>query len=328
VDAALECPIAISTSRRVGQLDILAIHGHGKCGGNQPRRSRPIQWRPCRPAKHRHAVKTRRGFSLVEVLVVMGIIGVLIGLALPAISRLRVQAQKTSCLNNLRNQAFAALAFEQAIGKLPPASIAGPFEPMAVPELAGHGVYACLIGYLHSPAIAADYQFKFDYTDAENQPIAKMKVNVLSCPGCRPDLIEVFERDENENVLRYGSASHYGPLQASRVFIEFGWGKPDGNFAGALEGNHFTPLTDIKDGAATTILFSEQGPKAAAWTGPATVGLAREAFVGGTGNLAPHPGGFTVVCCDGSARLIHRGMDGQVFGAMCTRAGGESIGED
>jgi prepilin-type N-terminal cleavage/methylation domain-containing protein len=269
----------------------------------------------------------RRGLSLVEVLVVIGIVGVLIGLTMPAIARLRVQSQKTSCLNNLHNLAVAALAFDQAVGRLPPASIAGPFEQMGVPEAVDHGVFACLIGFLNSPALAADYHWGFDYTDEANQPIAKLRLNVLTCPGCPPDLVEVFERDENENIMRFGAAGHYGPLVPSAVFIDLGWSEPETNFAPALATNQMNRLADIKDGAAQTILFSEQGPKAAAWTGPATVGLAREAFVGGTGNLAPHPGGFTVVCCDGSARLIYRGMDPRIFAAMCTRAGGEALGD-
>ncbi len=55
--------------------------------------------------------KMRRGFSLVELLVVLAVIGVLIALLLPALQMAREAARVSSCANNLKQLGLGVLMY-------------------------------------------------------------------------------------------------------------------------------------------------------------------------------------------------------------------------
>lgn len=61
----------------------------------------------------------KRGFTLVELLVVVAVIGLLVGLALPAVQQVREASRRTSCLNNVRQIGLAVLQYESANRQLP-----------------------------------------------------------------------------------------------------------------------------------------------------------------------------------------------------------------
>jgi prepilin-type N-terminal cleavage/methylation domain-containing protein len=66
---------------------------------------------------------SRRGFTLVELLVVIAIIGILIALLLPAIQAAREAARRAACMNNLKNIGIALHNHHDSKGTFPPGAI-------------------------------------------------------------------------------------------------------------------------------------------------------------------------------------------------------------
>lgn len=65
----------------------------------------------------RRTVTPRRGFTLVELLVVVSIIGILLAILIPAVQAARGSARRTHCLSNLRQIGLALQMYVDAQGE-------------------------------------------------------------------------------------------------------------------------------------------------------------------------------------------------------------------
>ncbi len=69
--------------------------------------------------------RRRRGFTLIELLVVISIIGILVGLLLPAVQSAREAGRRTQCQSNMRNVGLAILGYVNSKNAFPAAGTFG-----------------------------------------------------------------------------------------------------------------------------------------------------------------------------------------------------------
>lgn len=94
----------------------------------------------CSPSRTHHE---KHAFTLVELLVVIGIIALLISILLPALNKARQQAQSTTCMSNLRQVGIAYRFYAEANRGLMPYILNRSWDSMIGPPSDGNRLYWC-----------------------------------------------------------------------------------------------------------------------------------------------------------------------------------------
>jgi len=76
----------------------------------------------------------RQGFTLIELLVVISIIGILVGLLLPAVQSAREAGRRAQCQSNMKNVVLAISGYITTKNVFPPAGVFGEDTAGAVPS--------------------------------------------------------------------------------------------------------------------------------------------------------------------------------------------------
>ena len=284
------------------------------------------------------SLRSRSGFTLVELFVVTGVIAILIALLIPAVQQARETARRMQCRNNLRQIALALHNYHDRSGRMPPSTVVEWRRPeptgwwswivRVLPDLDQQPVYSRL--NLSENAWTRCH---------ENKPYTSLRLAVLHCPS-DPNSNGVYEADDVcPGGEAYALTSYLGCRGSTGRFPDNGV-FPDVNRA--------TRLTDVLDGTSNTILVGERPADPEAYWGWWAAGLGVDDHGLGdyvldtvdgldAGDLtasddllhywSAHAGGAHFGMCDGSVRMVSYAVDDEAFAALGSRSGREVTGE-
>jgi prepilin-type N-terminal cleavage/methylation domain-containing protein/prepilin-type processing-associated H-X9-DG protein len=128
-------------------------------------------------------MRTRRAFTLIEVLVVMAIIAVIVALLLPAMVGARSASRRVNCINNLKQIELALQSYLTAYNVLPSGSYDA-VRPVSS-EPGGYKVswIVSILPYMEQSALYHSFDFRHGADDAANQTVRMSWINSLLCPS-------------------------------------------------------------------------------------------------------------------------------------------------
>ena len=280
----------------------------------------------------------RGGFTLIELLVVISIIGVLIGLLLPAVQAAREAARRVQCVNNLKQVGLALQNYHDSLGAFPMGYAArGRFVDGQTDTVPGWGWATMILPQLEQRTVFDAVNFSLAVESPQNTTVIQTSITAYLCPS---DVTsgQFAVLDPLGTVLATMTPSSYAACVGNDLTDSTTGLNNDGRGNGVMFRNSAIRLADITDGSSQTILVGERAWANAngVWAGVVTNGTTRRGsmnrcpstgepfypaatLVQAHGNVlntdtdtdgglddfsSLHPGGANFVFADGSVRFL------------------------
>ena len=289
--------------------------------------------------------KIGHGFTLIQLLVVIAILGALVGLLLPAVQKVREAANRSACANNLRQLALALHDFHDFNGYLPESNDVVP---------AHHSWAYFVLPRIEQNALYDLYNPNSNWFNVINRNAVETQVRVFQCPSAPfPD------RTDPSFLFPPACADYTVTKGVNEILILIGLVPPTPDLRGALTEAETTRFTDITDGLSNTIMLAEDAGRWQLWHQNVLVPLEQGGYASGggwaddknpislvgstydgntfSGGPCPmnctnsnemysfHRGGANTAFADGSVHFLNESMQISVLAALITRSGGESV---
>jgi len=313
------------------------------------------------------AVMQRRrimqGFTLVELLAVVAIIGTLVGLLLPAVQQARRAAARTQCQNNLRQIGIAMVSYADARHGLPFASgrpRAGTVahlegrEEVGIDYIRPQSWAIAILPYIEEGALAAMYDAYCLACPPEDQEdeIVAARIAVYNSGSRMPGAVDFAallgpgpaspDPTRRLDGWFYGASPSPQDFNGAMVPEGLGWNDSVGKYTTPIRGKPIR-FADVTDGLSNTLILAECSDYTVdggvTWTQPRyswpyVSDVGRYTALGaGTGaspletSLKPRSrlagGVFQVLSADGGVRSVAEGISVDVLQSLASRSGGE-----